>query len=137
MQTIDDLLRSFGGDAAPPRPARPLIAARRVIGVAIYNQWGERLAKVEDLVLDKQTGRVSHVLISIGGIFGFGRKLRTIPWRLLAYDPDKGGYVTPHDRRDLDRAPRFRPEVLSGWPPPVPVRIMDVRYPAQTWDPPC
>lgn len=38
-----------------------------------------------------------------------------MPWRLLTYDPDKGAYVIPLDKADLEKAPTIDEKELSGW----------------------
>jgi hypothetical protein len=47
--------------------------------------------------------------MSFGGTFGFGASLFPLPWPLLDYDEEKGGYMLDLTKEDLAEAPRFDP----------------------------
>ena len=85
-----------------------LIASNRVEGTAVYNRQGERLGRIENFMVDKITGQAEYAVLSFGGIFGFGDDHYPLPWDVLAYDPDKGGYVVDLDKEKLKSGPRFR-----------------------------
>jgi hypothetical protein len=42
-----------------------------------------------------------------------GEKYRPIPWSVLDYDSNKGGYVVPVDKAMLENAPAYRMEDLT------------------------
>ena len=46
--------------------------------------------------------------MSFGGLFGFGDDHYPLPWDVLNYDPDKGGYVVDLDKEKLKGGPSFR-----------------------------
>ena len=94
---------------------RPLIAAERVNGTEIYQQDGEKIGKVEELAIRKENGRIEYAIVSFGGFLGIGEKYHAVPWSLLTFDVEKGGYVIPIDKDQLERAPNFDPSELSGW----------------------
>ena len=94
---------------------RPLIAAERVTGTAIHQRDGEKIGKVEDLAIRKEDGRVEYAIVSFGGFLGIGERYHAVPWRLLTYDVEKGGYVLPLDKSQLEGAPNFDVGELSGW----------------------
>ena len=50
-----------------------LIAAERVNGTNVYNPAGEKLGSVEDIMLDKVSGRAIYAIMSFGGFLGIGR----------------------------------------------------------------
>lgn len=91
---------------------RPLILASRVTGTAVYSRTGERIGHVDDLSIEKTTGRVIYAIMSFGGFLGIGEKFHPIPWSLLDYVPDRGGYVVPLDRSELEGAPFYGREEL-------------------------
>ena len=106
------------GGAAPSasrRPEHPLIPAGRVNGADVFNGAGEKLGSVEDVAIDKVSGKVAYAIISFGGFLGLGERYHPIPWSLLTYDTDKRGYVIPCDKDELRSAPSFDTEELSGW----------------------
>lgn len=92
-----------------------LILASRVTGTPVYSRSGERIGHVDDLSIEKQGGRVIYAIMSFGGFLGIGEKFHPIPWSMLEYDPDRGGYggyVVPLDRSELEGAPFYAREDL-------------------------
>jgi sporulation protein YlmC with PRC-barrel domain len=84
-----------------------VISAKDVDGVAVYNFAGERLGAIDDVMIDKKSGRVAYAVLSFGGFLGIGNDYYPLPWSLLEYDTAKGGYVVNLDRRQLEGAPAF------------------------------
>lgn len=97
------------------RPEHPLIPAGRVNGTAVFNREGEKLGEVEDVAIDKVSGRVAYAILSFGGFLGMGERHYPVPWKVLTYDTDRRGYVIPCDKDVLDAAPSFETDDLSGW----------------------
>jgi len=83
------------------------ISADRVEGTEVYNASGDHLGEVEDVIIDKQSGKVAYAVMSFGGFLGIGQKFHPIPWSMLKYDSGKGGYVVPLDKTTLERAPAY------------------------------
>jgi len=117
---IDDELRAFDRRAEERPPDHPLVAARRVRGAVVFAKGGQRMGRVQNVALDKLSGRVAYAIIAYGGVLGIGRRYHAVPWRCLSYDTARRGYVTPYEPHDLERRQGFRPEALSGWTPPAP-----------------
>jgi sporulation protein YlmC with PRC-barrel domain len=92
-----------------------LIASDKVEGTRVYSRDGERLGKVENLMVDKRSGRVDYAVLSFGGTFGVGDRHYPIPWDMLAYDENLGGYVVDLTPRDLQRAPSHRAGVAPRY----------------------
>src|SRR3978361_463480 len=69
-----------------------LIASDRVEGTAAYDAYGKRIGKVERLVIDRASGRVAYAVLSFGGYLGIGADHYPIPWPMLDYDEELGGY---------------------------------------------
>ncbi len=44
---------------------------------------------------------------SFGGLFGLGGDYYPLPWKVLTYDTDQGGYVVNLDKSVLEKAPRY------------------------------
>ena len=81
------------------------ILASKVKGTAVYNEGGDRIGTVEDVVLDKQSNQILFAALGFGGVLGMGEKYYPVPWSMLDYDEDKGGYVAPLSKDLLDNAP--------------------------------
>lgn len=93
----------------------PLIAADRVQGCHVYNQAHEKIGRIEDVALDKRSGKVAYAILSFGGVLGLGEKHQPLPWSALSYDKALGGYVAPITAELLQLAPKLDVTDLSGW----------------------
>jgi hypothetical protein len=62
---------------------------------------------VEDIVLDKQTNQILFAALGFGGFLGIGEKYHPVPWSMLDYSEDKGGYVVPMNKDVLQNAPNY------------------------------
>jgi hypothetical protein len=82
-----------------------LIAAENVNGTDVYNLGGEHLGTVDDIMIDKISGRAIYALMSFGGFLGMGEKQHPLPWSALTYDERKGGFVVNLDKKQLEGAP--------------------------------
>lgn len=89
------------------------ILASKVKGTAVYNTSGDKIGHVEDVVLDKQTDHIMFAALGFGGVLGVGEKYYPVPWSMLDYSKDKGGYVVPLSRTVIDNAPTYRLEDLT------------------------
>jgi sporulation protein YlmC with PRC-barrel domain len=83
------------------------ILASKVKGTAVYNEVGDRIGTVEDVVLDKQTNQILFAALGFGGVLGMGEKYYPVPWSMLDYDEDRGGYIVPLDKDTLKSAPAY------------------------------
>src|SRR5262245_58356979 len=94
-------------DTADDKAEHRLILADRVIGSAVFSPDGQRIGHVDDLSIERLSGKAIYAVMSFGGFLGIGEKFHPLPWSLLDYDVDKGGYVVPLDRAALAKAPHF------------------------------
>ncbi|MDN3564728.1 PRC-barrel domain-containing protein [Paeniroseomonas aquatica] len=92
-----------------------LIAAAKVGGTPVYNRHGDRLGTVDDVMLDKRTGRVAYAVMSFGGFLGIGERYHPLPWSMLNYDVELGGYLVDLDRDRLEGAPSFASNEDMNW----------------------
>ncbi len=84
---------------------RRLISADRVQGTAVYDQAGEKLGHIEDVLLHKVSGKVAYAVMSFGGFLGAGERYHPLPWSMLTYDTERNGYVVPLNKAQLEDAP--------------------------------
>lgn len=96
-------------------PPERLIPSGRVAGTAVYDMRGERLGHIDDLMIDKPSGRIAYAVLSFGGFLGFGDKHHPLPWHSLRYDVTKDGYVVDLDRQDLEAAPTYHASAKPDW----------------------
>ena len=90
------------------------IQASRVIGTDVYNTQGESIGSIEDVMLDKTSNGIMFAVIGFGGFLGIGEKYHAVPWSVLDYDSDKGGYVVPFSKEQLEAAPAYSIEDLTS-----------------------
>jgi sporulation protein YlmC with PRC-barrel domain len=89
------------------------ILASKVKGTDVYNTAGDKIGHVEDIVLDKQSDSIMFAALGSGGVLGIGESFYPVPWSLLTFDKDKGGYVVPLTAEQLKGAPTSRLEDLT------------------------
>jgi sporulation protein YlmC with PRC-barrel domain len=89
------------------------ILASKVKGTAVYNTAGDKIGHVEDIVLDKKSDHIMFAALGFGGVLGMGEKYYPVPWSVLDYSPDKGGYVVPMSKQTLEKAPAYSIDDLT------------------------
>jgi hypothetical protein len=92
-----------------------LIAADHVTGTNVYNTAGEMLGSVDNILIDKVSGRAIYAVMAFGGFLGMGERFHPLPWAALKYDTDKGGYVVNLDRKRLEAAPSYERGADFKW----------------------
>src|SRR5262249_51368383 len=96
-------------------PSSPLIEAGRVEGTGVYDRNGTHIGAVKRLMIDKGTGRIAYVVMSFGGILGFGEDQYVIPWDALTYDTHLQGYRTSITEDQVRGAPAFYRDPNWNW----------------------
>ena len=84
-----------------------VISSERVEGTAVYNEAGDKLGSIDELMIDKRSGQVRYAVLEFGGFLGMGSDRYPLPWDALRYDTAKGGYIVPLDKARLKNAPRY------------------------------
>jgi hypothetical protein len=92
-----------------------LISADKVEGTAVYNRAGEKLGTVDNIMIDKISGRVAYAVMSFGGFLGMGESYHPLPWNVLTYDTNLGGYAVDLDPATLKGAPTFARDETVNW----------------------
>jgi hypothetical protein len=59
-----------------------------------YTICRNKLGSIKRLMIDKISGRVSHAVMSFGGLLGIGAEEYVVPWNALIYDERVGGFRT-------------------------------------------
>jgi hypothetical protein len=92
-----------------------LIAADKVEGTEVRNAAGEKLGTIDNVMIDKLTGKVAYAVMSFGGFLGMGNKYHPVPWGALKYDTSLGAYALNMDKELLKAAPTFDDEGMVNW----------------------
>lgn len=107
---ISGVVRSDGmaGDAvAAVAPTQ----SGSLIGKPVRSDAGVSLGRVEDIVVDAQSGQVSAVIVGVNAILGIRRKQIAVPWSLIDIDQQTDHVVIGMTRGEIEAAPNY--EALS------------------------
>lgn len=117
LAPLSSLYAQNAGSANVPIPGQSSVAmtgpdmrASKMIGERVDNANGEKLGKVEDVVIDVDNGRAQYALLSFGGMLGLGDKQFAIP--VNRFKPGKNGdsLVLNASKEQLTNAPGFEPD---------------------------
>ncbi|HVT90195.1 MAG TPA: PRC-barrel domain-containing protein [Tepidisphaeraceae bacterium] len=88
--------------------------AYSMLGMNVYNEKGEKLGEINDLVLNGGQNQISYAVLSYGGVLGIGDKLFAIPWSMLEHKSlEKDRVFLNVDTDKLAKAPGFN---KKQWP---------------------
>jgi sporulation protein YlmC with PRC-barrel domain len=111
------------------RETGSLISADKVQGTDIYNGRGDNLGVVESVMIDKRSGNVAYAVVTFGGFLGIGTERRALPWDVLRYDVDLGGYLVDIDDEGLRQTPLVADRQKSDWEHRADRDFVGPRYP--------
>lgn len=89
------------------------IRVSKVIGTKVQSETGQKIGKVEDVILDKESNHVMFAVLSFGGFVGVGEKYHPVPWSALDYDENEDAYVVGYSKEQLQKAPVGSVEELT------------------------
>lgn len=64
-----------------------------IIGATVRNIQGEKLGEISNLAFDKNTGKITYVVLSDGGITSNGEKLTPVPLAALRFINEKNAQL--------------------------------------------
>lgn len=106
---------SFGmyavADSNGPGPR--LMGADTLMGNDVFNDQGEDLGDIKEIMLDVSAGRISYAVLSYGGLMGIGDKLFAVPWEALTLDTENKRFTLDVAKDRLEKAPGFDKD---NWP---------------------
>ena len=81
----------------------------KIVGANVHSNAGEKLGDVNDLIIDG-TGRITGVVVGVGGFLGVGEKNVALAWDAVTVGPDDKGrprLSVNVTRKALDEAAPF------------------------------
>jgi len=89
--------------------------ASKIIGMSVHNAAGEKIGKIEDLVIRTGDGQISYAAVGFGGFLGFGEKLFAVPFSQMKFQSNSNdSYFDLHVAKEkLQNAPGFD---KNNWP---------------------
>jgi sporulation protein YlmC with PRC-barrel domain len=101
--------------AVDSKETTSLIASDKVEGTAVYGIDQKKIGKLERVMIDKTSGKVAHAVLSFGGFMGMGEDYYPVPWAMLKYDANLGGYRVNLTKDQLDKAPKYTKSTDWSW----------------------
>jgi len=96
-------------------PSGRLIGAKQVQSATVFNTRLEKLGTIEDIMIEKATGRVAYAVLAQGGFPGIGDRYYPLPWEELSYNSEMGGYIVDIDQDVLQGAPFYTNAATASW----------------------
>ena len=111
-------------DGSNPTPSRMTHSMHRgnlkdtakasdVLGMTVKNNQGEKLGKVENMLVDLSSGRIVAVVVSSGGFLGMGDELSAVPPTSFRFNEERDGLRLDVSKETLSSAPHFK---AGEWP---------------------
>jgi hypothetical protein len=100
---IDTFDTTMTTDAAP----HEYIGSDRVDGTNVYRPDGEKIGHIKRIMIEKRSGQAVYAVMNFGGFLGLGQDSYPLPWSLLTYNTDLGGYEVNLSDEQLKDAPKF------------------------------
>jgi sporulation protein YlmC with PRC-barrel domain len=100
---------------ATPPPSDAVISAQsdtqvradQLIGMTVFNDKGEKVGTVHDIILGKD-GKAAGVVLSVGGVLGIGAKSVGLTWKEVDVKPDQQAVQISYTKDQLEAAPDFK-----------------------------
>jgi sporulation protein YlmC with PRC-barrel domain len=109
-----------------------LLSTSTLSGDSVRNAQGKDLGKIEDFMIDLDTGRIAYAVLSFGGFLGLGDKLFAIPLDALELDAEHHRFVLDVSKEKLENAPGFDKD---NWPSNADASFIDSVYTHYGYEP--
>jgi hypothetical protein len=93
------------------RDAPALRSAGSLIGAKLVDDAGNALGETVETMIERESGRVNYLVVSLGGIAGIGETLRAIPFRHVSLHEDR--VVSKMSGDEIEALPECR---RDDWP---------------------
>src|SRR5262245_10422821 len=111
------LLPELGSQEGPDRPDPVIVRLDTVIGADVVSAKGERLGKIDDLVVDPLSGRIDELVLAVAKALELGDRKVLIRWSRVTWDAEHKTCRHDANREDLQQAPTFKPPDDRAPPP--------------------
>jgi sporulation protein YlmC with PRC-barrel domain len=95
-----------------------LQSGQKLFGTKVENPRGERLGKIEDIMISVESGQIAYAVVSYGGVLSLGNKFFAFPWSALHADSSGKKMILNLDKKTLSSARGFDKDHWpdsSGW----------------------
>lgn len=94
-------------------PGPELMSAHSLTGNKVCNKNGDKLGRIDNIMLDTRNGKVGYAVLTFGGFLGKGSKLFAVPWNALILDTKNKCFILDVEQDYLKEAPGFN---TDRWP---------------------
>ncbi len=109
-----------GGDKATKESAQvsqpSLIPLGKIAGARVETRDGEPIGEAVEAMIERRSGRINYVVVSVGGVGGVGETLHALPRDVLDFGQD--AIVTRYSRAEIDALSAIE---RDNWPKSVAV----------------
>ena len=88
-------------------PTQLLAQAALTGTMKVESRDGDVTGSVYSFLIHKNSGRVTHAVLSLGGFLGVGKSYYPLPFSLLQFDSVRDRYVVTVDKRMLEGGPSW------------------------------
>jgi sporulation protein YlmC with PRC-barrel domain len=78
-----------------------------VTGYDIYNTEDDQIADVAEMIVNPETGKITHIVAGFGGFLGLGERYVAIPFTSFDYDQEEEHFVLQATEEELETAPGY------------------------------
>lgn len=101
-------------------PEGKLVKGSELVGAKLFNEQGEHIGEINDVVFDENTGGITHGMLAVGGWLGIGENITALPWKHIQQSKkDTAGYVVDVEKSKLTPEMSFKvnewPNLTEGW----------------------
>lgn len=93
----------------------PILSVSEIKNTTVKNAVGEKIGKIENIMMDCGTGEAAYVVLSVdSGFLNLGSKYFAIPWQAFAFDTHQDDIIILNvEKEKLKDAPGFEKD---DWP---------------------
>lgn len=83
------------------------LTATSIIGDTVENALGDKLGKIDNVMINLDNGEVEYVVLESGSFLGLGGKLFAIPFSELKLDPTRELFILNREKEYIKNTPGF------------------------------
>jgi sporulation protein YlmC with PRC-barrel domain len=105
-----DTTRSDDKERRAWSPAPNAVESSKLVGTTVRTTDGKDIGEISDVIVNRTSARITHVVLTKGGVLGVGGEKLVLPWSevKLQHDTDNADrWIALVDPVKLDRAPRY------------------------------
>jgi sporulation protein YlmC with PRC-barrel domain len=95
------------GDVEAAGELQTALHLDEITGYDIYNTEDDQIADVAEMIVNPETGEITHIVAGFGGFLGMGERYVPIPFTSFDYDVEEEHFVLQATEEELENAPGY------------------------------